>query len=69
MYNIDGTSFENLRIRKVTLNLENCKLDMEVVFYTGNDKIVRIKHYEFETNCDVDIDGYIEKLKIQLNGI
>ena len=69
MYHIDGTNFEKLRVRKVTLNLENCKLNMEVVFYTGNDKIVRVKHYDFDTNCDVVIDDYIEKLKEKVNGI
>jgi hypothetical protein len=69
MYHIDGTNFEKLRVRKVTLNLENCNLNMEVVFYTGNDKIVRIKHYDFQTNCDVIIDDYIEKLKEKVNVI
>lgn len=68
MYYIDGTKFENLKVRKVTLNLENCKLNMEVVFYTGNNKIVRVKHYDFQTNCDVIIDDYIDKLKQKLDG-
>lgn len=67
MYNIDGIQFDDFRVTKVTLNLENCKMTMDVVFMKGKNKVVRIKEYTTETNCDVDINKEIEKLKERLN--
>lgn len=67
MYNIDGIQFDDFKVTKVTLNLENCKMTMDVVFMKGKNKVVRIKEYTTETNCDVDINKEIEKLKERLN--
>lgn len=67
MYNIDGIEFDNFRVTKVTLNLESCKMTLDVVFMKGKNKVVRIKEFSTDTNCDVDINKEIEKLKERLN--
>ena len=67
MYNIDGIEFDNFKVTKVTLNLENCKMTLDVVFMKGNNRVVRIKEFSTNTNCDVDINKEIEKLKERLN--
>jgi len=67
MYNIDGVDFDNLKVKKVTLNLENCRMTLDVVFIKGENRVVRIKEFSTETNCDVDINQEIEKLKERLN--
>jgi uncharacterized membrane protein (UPF0127 family) len=67
MYNIDGVDFDNFKVTKVTLNLENCRMTLDVVFIKGENRVVRIKEFSTETNCDVDINQEIEKLKERLN--
>ena len=67
MYNIDGIEFDNFKVTKVTLNLESCKMTLDVVFMKGNNRVVRIKEFSTDTNCDVDINKEIEKLKERLN--
>jgi hypothetical protein len=67
MYNIDGIEFDDFKVIKVTLNLENCKMTLDVVFMKGKNKVVRVKEFSTDTNCDVDINKEIEKIKERFN--
>ena len=64
---IDGIEFDIYKIKSVKLDLETCLITFEVVWSKDKNKVVRIKEYQFETNCDVDVNEYIKKLENNLN--
>lgn len=64
---VDGIYFEEYKIKSVKLDLETCLITFEVVWSKDKNKVVRIKEYQFETNCDVDVNEYIKKLENNLN--
>ena len=64
---VDGIYFEEYKIKSVKLDLQTCLITFEVVWSKDKNKVVRIKEYQFETNCDVDINEYIKKLENNLN--
>jgi len=64
---VDGLYFEEYKIKSVKLDLQTCLITFEVVWSKDKNKVVRIKEYQFETNCDVDVNEYIKKLENNLN--
>jgi hypothetical protein len=64
---VDGIYFEEYKIKSVKLDLQTCLITFEVVWSKDKNKVVRIKEYQFETNCDVDVNEYIKKLENNLN--
>lgn len=64
---VDGIYFQEYKIKSVKLDLETCLITFEVVWSKDKNKVVRIKEYQFETNCDVDVNEYIKKLENNLN--
>jgi hypothetical protein len=64
---VDGIYFEEYKIKSVKLDLQTCLITFEVVWGKDKNKVVRIKEYQFETNCDVDVNEYIKKLENNLN--
>jgi len=64
---VDGIYFEEYKIKSVKLDLDTCLITFEVVWSKDKNKVVRIKEYQFETNCDVDVNEYIKKLENNLN--
>lgn len=64
---VDGIYFEEYKIKSVKLDLETCLITFEVIWSKDKNKVVRIKEYQFETNCDVDVNEYIKKLENNLN--
>jgi len=65
MYNIDGIIFTSYRVVKVSLDLDNCVATLYCDFYEGKTKS-RKRDFTYPTNCDVDINGLIEKLDKEL---
>lgn len=63
MYKIGDTTYTNFYVRNVNLNLQTCKLKLEAIFTINDTSVGRVKHFEFDTNCDCDIDHYIELIK------
>jgi DNA polymerase III epsilon subunit-like protein len=68
MFEIEKHKFDDFYVRNVKLDLETCVMNMEVIFTNKKNKIIRVKDYQFKTNCDVDINHYVEILKKKLNG-
>lgn len=66
---IDKQKYDDFYVRNVKLNLENCVMNMEVIFTNKDSEIIRVKDYQFNTDCDVDINKYIKELKDKLNGV
>jgi hypothetical protein len=64
---VDGIYFEEYKIKSVKLDLDTCLITFEVVWSKDKNKVVRIKEYQFETNCDIDVNEYIKKLENNLN--
>ena len=64
---IDGIEFDIYKIKSVKLDLETCLITFEVIWSKDKNRVVRIKEYTFETNCDVDVNEYIKKLENNLN--
>jgi hypothetical protein len=64
---VDGIYFEEYKIKSVKLDLETCLITFDVVWSKDKNKVVRIKEYQFETNCDIDVNEYIKKLENNLN--
>ena len=64
---IDGIEFDIYKIKSVKLDLETCLITFEVIWSKDKNRVVRIKEYQFETNCDVDVNEYIKKLENNLN--
>ena len=64
---VDGIYFEEYKIKSVKLDLETCLITFEIIWSKDKNKVVRIKEYQFETNCDVDVNEYIKKLENNLN--
>lgn len=63
MYRINDIAFDEYKVKSVELELESCDLIVKVGFTKDNDRITQEKHYTFKTNCDVNINEIIEKLK------
>lgn len=64
---IDGIEFDIYNIKSVKLDLETCLITFEVIWSKDKNRVVRIKEYTFETNCDVNVNEYIKKLENNLN--
>jgi predicted nucleotidyltransferase len=67
MYRINDIAFDEYKVKSVELELETCDLTLKVEFTKDNDRITQEKHYVFNTNCDVNINQIIEKLKKIIN--
>ena len=64
---IDGIEFDIYKIKSVKLDLETCLITFEVIWSKDKNRVVRIKEYTFDTDCDVDVNEYIKKLEDNLN--
>jgi hypothetical protein len=49
------------------LDLETCLITFEVIWSKDKNRVVRIKEYTFDTDCDVNVNEYIKKLEDNLN--
>jgi hypothetical protein len=64
---IDGIEFDIYKIKSVKLDLETCLITFEVIWSKDKNRVVRIKEYTFDTDCNVDVNEYIKKLEDNLN--
>ena len=64
---IDGIEFDIYKIKSVKLELETCLITFEVIWSKDKNRVVRIKEYTFDTDCNVDVNEYIKKLENNLN--
>lgn len=64
---IDGVQYDRHKVKSVILDLETCKLILKVIFIKGKNDVVKVMDYEYQTNCDVNINHYINELKKLLN--
>jgi len=64
---IDGIEFDIYKIKSVKLDLETCLITFEVIWSKDKNRVVRIKEYMFDTDCNVDVNEYIKKLENNLN--
>ena len=64
---IDGIEFDIYKIKSVKLDLETCLITFEVIWSKDKNRVVRIKEYTFDTDCNVDVNEYIKKLENNLN--
>ena len=64
---IDGIEFDIYKIKSVKLDLETCLITFEVIWSKDKNRVVRIKEYMFDTDCNVDVNEYIKKLESNLN--
>ena len=64
---IDGIEFDIYKIKSVKLDLETCVITFEVIWSKDKNRVVRIKEYTFDTDCNVDVNEYIKKLENNLN--
>jgi hypothetical protein len=64
---IDGIEFDIYKIKSVKLDLETCLITFEVIWSKDKNRVVRIKEYTFDTDCDVNVNEYIKKLENNLN--
>lgn len=62
---VDGTLFTHYKVTKVSLDLDNCVSTLTCELYEGKTKIKK-RDFTYSTNCDVDINGLIEKLDREL---
>jgi hypothetical protein len=68
MFNIDGTSFEEYKVKSIEMDLDTCKITFKVIFHADKMKKIRIKEYSFDTSCDVNVNIYMEELNKLING-
>lgn len=64
---IDGIEFDIYKIKSVKLDLDTCLITFEVIWSKDKNRVVRIKEYTFDTDCNVDVNEYIKKLENNLN--
>jgi hypothetical protein len=64
---IDGIEFDIYKIKSVKLDLETCLITFEVIWSKDKNRVVRIKEYTFDTECDFNVNEYIKKLEDNLN--
>jgi hypothetical protein len=64
---IDGIEFDIYKIKSVKLDLETCLITFEVIWSKDKNRVVRIKEYTFDTDCNVNVNEYIKKLENNLN--
>jgi hypothetical protein len=64
---VDGIEFDIYKIKSVKLDLETCLITFEVIWSKDKNRVVRIKEYTFDTDCNVDVNEYIKKLENNLN--
>jgi hypothetical protein len=64
---VDGLYFEEYKIKSVKLDLQTCLITFEVIWSKDKNRVVRIKEYTFDTDCNVDVNEYIKKLENNLN--
>lgn len=64
---VDGIEFDIYKIKSVKLDLETCLITFEVIWSKDKNRVVRIKEYTFDTDCDVNVNEYIKKLEDNLN--
>jgi hypothetical protein len=64
---IDGIEFDIYKIKSVKLDLETCLITFEVIWSKDKNRVVRIKEYTFDTDCDVNVNEHIKKLEDKLN--
>jgi hypothetical protein len=64
---IDGIEFDIYKIKSVKLDLETCLITFDVIWSKDKNRVVRIKEYTFDTDCDVNVNEYIKKLEDNLN--
>jgi hypothetical protein len=64
---VDGIYFEEYKIKSLKLDLETCLITFEVIWSKDKNRVVRIKEYAFDTDCNVDVNEYIKKLENNLN--
>jgi hypothetical protein len=62
---IDGVYFDSYKVKKVEMDLDTCKITFKCEFY-GQNK-VRIKEFTMNSNCDVNINQYINELDKIIN--
>ena len=67
MYRINDIAFDEYKVVSVELELDSCDLIMKVKFTKDDDRITKEKSYRFKTNCDVNINKFIEELKGIIN--
>lgn len=63
MYLVEGIAFDGYDIESVKLNLMTCVLTLEVIYHRDNKRLTKLKEFIFPTDCDVDINEYIKKVK------
>jgi hypothetical protein len=59
---IDGIEFDRYEVESVSLNLNSCKLTLKFIFIKGKKDVVRVKEFEHNTNCDVNINQVINEI-------
>jgi len=58
----DGIEFDRYEVESVTLNLKSCKVTLKFIFIKGKNQVVRVKEFEHNTNCDVNINQVINEI-------
>lgn len=61
MIQIDGVYFNTYKVKRVSLDLDNCKVYFYCEFYSKNK--IRSKEFVMDSNCDVNIDEHIKILE------
>lgn len=62
---VDGVYFETYQVKRVSLDLDTCKVYLDCEF-SSKDKI-RKKQFVRDSNCDVNINKLIEELDRIIN--
>jgi len=60
MYKVNDIAFDEYYVKSVELELESCDLIIKVIFHKENIKVE--KHYNIQTDCNVDINKLIDNL-------
>ena len=68
MYLVDGIAFDEYYVESVNLNLITCVLILNVVYHKDKKRITRLKEFIFPTDCNVDINEYINKVENLIDG-
>lgn len=65
---VDGIDFEEFTIQRICMDLETCLITFKVIFHKDKKRIVRIKEFTYETNCQVEVNEKIKQLEQDIYG-
>jgi hypothetical protein len=60
---VDGTEFDEFKIKTITMDLDTCSITFKVIFHKDKQRVTRVKEFTYESECYVDVNKKIKQLE------